>query len=397
MSEWEETTLGEVVTASRDRIDPRQLGDIELTHFSIPAFDDSKQPVVEPAAGIKSHKFAVPVESVLVSMLNPRIQRTWKVPGGRSHVCSTEFAVLTSKDPTRLMLEYLFLLCDERSFAEKLDIRSRGTTGSRKRSKIEDVLGLTVWLPTIEEQRRVVDLMSAVDTHVENLRSEHARCLTAYAHTSGVLWNEEDGTEAAGRPFSQLMKLDVERRRLEMNESYRSAGVLNAGQGLIDKGVFRGEDTGYEVMNVLRAGQVVMRKLTAWEGPITVVPNEFDGYLASNEFPTFTLNDGISARWIKHVCRSSRLWGEMKSRVTGSVQRRKRLSAEQLLTVSLPVPSHSAQERTASALDSFDHVAAALSSELATLRSYRARLLTSLLNQEIEIPDSYDRLLEEVS
>jgi type I restriction enzyme S subunit len=65
--------------------------------------------------------------------------------------------------------------------------------------------------------------------------------------------------------------------------------VLNAGQGLVANGEFDGGDTEYAATNVLRVDQVVMRKLTAREGPITVVPAEFDGFVASNEFPTFTL------------------------------------------------------------------------------------------------------------
>ena len=37
------------------------------------------------------------------------------------------------------------------------------------------------------------------------------------------------------------------------------------------------------------------------------------------------------------------------------------------------------------------------SRELSHLRTLRSSLLTSLLNEEIEIPESYDALLEEVS
>src|SRR5690606_22098522 len=117
------------------------------------------------------------------------------------------------------------------------------------------------------------------------------------------------------------------------------AGVLNSGKGLVDKDEFDGADTEYTAMNVLRENQVVMRKLTAWEGPITVVPAEFDGFVARNEFPTFTLASDVAPGWMKHVCRTPRLWAEMQNRVVGTVQRRKRLNPDQLLSVALPVPS----------------------------------------------------------
>ena len=181
------------------------------------------------------------------------------------------------------------------------------------------------------------------------------------------------------------MHLDVVRTPMEAGTTYRLAGVLNAGKGLVDKDVFDGADTEYTAMNVLREDQVVMRKLTAWEGPITVVPAKFDGFVASNEFPTFTLSGDVAPGWMKHVCRTPRLWAEMQNRVVGTVQRRKRLNPEQLLSVSLPVPSRPDQEQVAEALDAMDAQVVAISAEADCLRAVRAGLLSNLLDRTIEI------------
>lgn len=256
-------------------------------------------------------------------------------------------------------------------------------------------VAMPVLLPSLAEQRRIVDVMAAVDAQIEAFADEADRGLRAYANASSLLWLDETGAEPPTRSLADLMKIDVERLRLDDASVYRSAGVLNAGQGLIDKGAFRGDETEYDAMNVLRAGQVVMRKLTAWEGPITVVPAAFDGFVASSEFPTFTLNEYASPDWVRHVCRTTRLLTEMKSRVTGTVQRRKRLNPDQLLSVTLPIPSRDSQERAASVLDALDRELLAIRTELAHLRSFRSTLLTALLSQEIEIPESYDALLAE--
>jgi type I restriction enzyme S subunit len=78
------------------------------------------------------------------------------------------------------------------------------------------------------------------------------------------------------RPLGSLMHLDIQRTPMIPSNNYSLAGVLNAGQGLVAKGEIDGGDTEYAAMNVLRVDQVVMRKLTAWEGPIAVVPADFD-------------------------------------------------------------------------------------------------------------------------
>jgi type I restriction enzyme S subunit len=171
------------------------------------------------------------------------------------------------------------------------------------------------------------------------------------------------------RPLGEVMHLDIQHIPMTPSTTYRLAGVLNAGQGLIAKGDFDGGETEYAAMNVLRSGQVVMRKLTAWEGPITVVPAEFDGFVVSNEFPTFTIGPELEPDWMRHVCRSPRLWAEMKNRVSGTVQRRKRLNPEQLLQIQFPIPIREVQARIVEVLDAVDAHIAALDADAEALEA----------------------------
>ncbi|PHQ50873.1 hypothetical protein BLA24_17100 [Streptomyces cinnamoneus] len=134
-------------------------------------------------------------------------------------------------------------------------------------------------------------------------------------------------------------------------------------------------------MNVLHVDQVVMRKLTAWEGPITVVPAEFDGFVVSNEFPTFTLGPELMPDWMRHVCRSPRLWAEMKNRVSGTVQRRKRLNPEQLLQIQLPIPPREVQARIIEMLDAVDDQITALDAEADALSKVESGLRRNLFNR----------------
>lgn len=182
------------------------------------------------------------------------------------------------------------------------------------------------------------------------------------------------------RSLDQVMHLDIQRTPMIPATTYRLAGVLNAGQGLVAKGEFDGADTEYAAMNVLRVDQVVMRKLTAWEGPITVVPAEFDGFVVSNEFPTFTLGPELVPDWMRHVCRSPRLWAEMKNRVRGTVQRRKRLNPEQLLQIQLPIPPREVQAGIVEMLDAVDDQITALDKEAGALDRVSMAVAEDLLS-----------------
>ncbi|MFJ7342038.1 restriction endonuclease subunit S [Streptomyces sp. NPDC101110] len=196
------------------------------------------------------------------------------------------------------------------------------------------------------------------------------------------------------RPLGEVMRLDIQRTPMNPATTYRLAGVLNAGKGVVAKGELDGGDTGYAAMNVLRADQVVMRKLTAWEGPITVVPAEFDGFIVSNEFPTFTLSPELMPDWMRHVCGSPRLWAEMKNRVSGTVQRRKRLNPEQLLQIQLPIPPREVQARIVEMLDAVDDQIAALDREASAANTAAGAIAESMLadHAPVRIGNYLDRI-----
>lgn len=240
-------------------------------------------------------------------------------------------------------------------------------------------------VPPQRVQERIVEVVGAVDDQIAALDDEAGALEGVYRAAAPLLWRTAAGDEAEPRSLGDVMHLDVVRTPMESGTTYRLAGVLNAGKGLVDKDAFDGADTEYTAMNVLRENQVVMRKLTAWEGPISVVPAEFDGFVASNEFPTFTLSADVAPAWMRHVCRTPRLWAEMQSRVVGTVQRRKRLNPDQLLLLTLPIPSRPEQEQAAETLDAIEGQAAAIRAEAARLREVRARLLSGLLDRTIDI------------
>lgn len=275
-------------------------------------------------------------------------------------------------------------LCLDNAIKE-LNEKTHGTTMKHITKKTLEAH--KVMLPPQKVQDQIANIVGALDDVTASIDAENQNLTALYGDAAKLLWTTNDGGEAPSRMLGDVITLDVARTSMDPDSEYRLAGVLNAGKGLVDKGTFRGLDTEYAAMNTLRAGYLVMRKLTAWEGPITVVPDEFDGYVASNEFPTFCLSGEVSSAWLKHVCRTPRLRKEMKNRVTGTVQRRKRLNPDQLLTVALPIPARPDQEKAAAALESLDSTITALRDEVEALRSYRAGFLSGLLNREIEVPD----------
>jgi type I restriction enzyme, S subunit len=158
--------------------------------------------------------------------------------------------------------------------------------------------------------------------------------------------------------------LDIERVAVEPDREYRLAGVLIAGLGVFWRGTIRGRDTTYATLHRLRAGQLVMRKLTAWEGPITTVPAEFDGGYVSSEFPTFSIDESrLLPDYMRLICQRPDFHAEMRARSTGTAERRNRLRPSDLLSIVVALPPLEEQHSIAKEVAAADAAVTACQAE----------------------------------
>lgn len=183
--------------------------------------------------------------------------------------------------------------------------------------------------------------------------------------------------------LGEVAALDIDAVRVEPGRKYPIAGVLSAGQGLFARAPIDGSQTNYPALHRLRSGQIVMRKLTAWEGPITCVPPEYEGFFVSTEFPTFTLGPDLLSSYMALACQRPEFWESMKDRSTGSVQRRKRVSPTELLAIEIDVPSLSEQRRIVDLMSAVDDAEQAA---IGYLRRHDA-LLRSIVEERVFAKD----------
>jgi type I restriction enzyme S subunit len=144
---WKVGILGDVVEHLRDNENPLSSPEQLFRHFSIPAFDEGQWPATELGACIKSQKTRVPPDAVLLSKLNPEIERVWLVdvqPGDRA-VCSTEFLVLAPRSPYGRA--YLYCAMRSGSFRQELEGLVTGTSKSHQRAQPSAILRLAVIKP----------------------------------------------------------------------------------------------------------------------------------------------------------------------------------------------------------------------------------------------------------
>lgn len=141
----------DIATISRQAINPGDFPEEIFDHYSVPAFDEGRLPKPEAGGQIKSNKFTVLPEAVLLCKLNPRIPRVWLpvIDGDRRPVCSTEFLVAVPKPG--ISREYLFGLFSSDPFLKAFALLVTGTSGSHQRVKPEYLLAMETAAPSREQ------------------------------------------------------------------------------------------------------------------------------------------------------------------------------------------------------------------------------------------------------
>ena len=100
-SSLEAAKLGDIASIKTNRFSPTKNPTVMLEHYSIPAFDEQKYPIFELASNVKSNKYILTNNSVMISKLNPNTKRVWRpMCISEFAVSSTEFIIFEANDPT---------------------------------------------------------------------------------------------------------------------------------------------------------------------------------------------------------------------------------------------------------------------------------------------------------
>ena len=159
--DWIHSSLGGVATMKTDSWSPSKNPEIIVEHYSIPAYDEKHYPVFEIASGIKSNKYILTPDSVMISKLNPDTKRIWRPMCLSAHpVCSTEFIVYEAKKAAQK--DFVYSILDSAPFLNFLCSHTTGSTNSRQRATPKATLDFPIMLPpdsVIEEFCQIVSPM----------------------------------------------------------------------------------------------------------------------------------------------------------------------------------------------------------------------------------------------
>lgn len=297
-----------------------------------------------------------------------------------------------------LMSDFFRLLSTTPNLWDDLRNLSTGMGGRRERVKPADFLTLAIGLPPLAEQRRIVDVMAAVDAQIEALEVEIAVTATA-------LQRARDACVGAVEEPALSDLLDrIESGRSQVTDgdawvpgapSILKVSAVQWGRFRPHEAKFVAEVSGLPEIARVNVGDLLITRSNTPDrvGFAAVVdavePDTFMPDLVWRLVP----KDPSLVRYLGHALASS----EMRARITGAASgtsmSMRKINKRNLGELRLPLIDEVARDDYTAICDALSSTLANLRGQADTATSLRAALLSALLSQQVEIPESYDAVL----
>ncbi|MED4301286.1 restriction endonuclease subunit S [Geobacillus stearothermophilus] len=182
---WEIKKLSDIVEIRTTSINPSKTPGEFYYHYSIPAYDEGKLPLLNSAESIKSNKYLIETDTVLVSKLNPATPRIWTVyfkkESKNKQITSTEFIHYVPKQNINFAWLNCYLRSDD--FQNEFKSNATGTTHSRQRVSPKVTKNFLVVIPPF-------DVMASFNNKVSSyfkLIDQNLKSITLLSETRDYL------------------------------------------------------------------------------------------------------------------------------------------------------------------------------------------------------------------
>ncbi|MEV1333164.1 hypothetical protein AB0J20_26730 [Micromonospora costi] len=179
-------------------------------------------------------------------------------------------------------------------------------------------------------------------------------------------------------PLSRFLTPNLEVVDVDPDQTYPIVGVLNRGRGLLYRDPVAGSSTAYKKLNRIGPAVLVYSRLKAFEGAITVTPDDLPESFASQEFPTFAFAPDANPDFFRILATTQSMWDALQGASKGMGGRRERVKPADFLNIVMDIPPLPVQKRIVEVIGAVDEHIAALHTESEALEGILESLRSDL-------------------
>lgn len=393
MSEWERATLGEVLTETKDK---NADGSIDLVlsvtekRGIIPQTDVYKKRIAtDDVTGYKVLRPGDVAWNPYLLWCGAVGQWLGDEPGVTSPVYPVYRAVAGQDS------RFWGLVLESGRLTDYFDSTAIGSISRRRRTTPSVFEHAVVEVPPLAEQGRIVDVIVAVDTQIEALDAEAA----IYGRLSGLVVNSGDGQVD---PLGDAVRARGG-KRMPKGEAFSDEPTTHPYLRVVDMGglTFDSEHLEYVPDHVwpsisrytVQPGELVV-SIVGTIGRIALVPEWAAGANLTENAAVIDVDaTKVNTNWLAAWLTSPDGQSEIERVTVGTSQGK--LALSRIPLIEAPRIDVGRQAELGEAAMALIHAERKVRDAARRLVSFRSTLLTALLSQQIEIPESYDALLDD--
>jgi type I restriction enzyme S subunit len=282
-----------------------------------------------------------------------------------------------SVDGSRLARGFLGWAMRRPSFWDDLGTRAKGMGDRRRTLTPDSLLQSKVPLPPLVEQQALVVRLDAL---AEKVRQVEAHLAAAEREAEQLLALRFRDV-IANAPLRSMAEVAPVVRRpvsIDVGTRYGEIGARSFGKGVFIKPDFVGAELTWQKPVWVKAGDIVLSNIKAWEGAIAIAGQEHDGRIASHRYITCVPHAAqVTAEFLVYYLLSEPGLEQIGFASPGTADRNRTLSLGSLATIQVPVPPLASQQ----SFGLLQAEVAALRACHAVIRAANAALLPAALER----------------
>lgn len=270
----------------------------------------------------------------------------------------------------------------------KVDFSQYVSFGTRSKLTQASMNGITIPLPPLPEQKRIVDLISSVDSYIEALQQQlesAKRSRNAVLHELLSSGSDDWETTTIG-DISDFVSVRKSPEQLSEDSIYVGLEHLEPNNTSIDN--FDSVSKVTSSLTPFDVGDVLFGRLRPYLHKVAIA--EMFGF-CSPEILVLRANSKVLPQMLLLFCDADSTINICVERSAGT--RMPRTSTEDLASIEIKLPPIVEQIKLAELFSTFDTEISHLGIALEKSRILRSGLLSDLLSGDHEIPSSYDKVM----
>lgn len=250
-------------------------------------------------------------------------------------IVSSHYFLFRAK-PELLDERFLGYFCTTPAFREQVEAQGSTNYAAIRPSH---VLEYEMPLPSLEEQRRIVARIDAVQQQLQQADTLRSSIEHDIASVLAVRF-QETLQHAAWLPMREVAPLVRREVTIHPEKMYSELGIRSFFKGAFARRTISGAEFTWQKLYEIKAGDLIFSNIMAWEKGIALAEAEHDGCVGNHRMLTCeALINKSHPAYLSHYFTTEEGFAKIYAASPGTAARNRTLTADSLMGLTVPVPT----------------------------------------------------------